>query len=256
MRFLDLDLDAFLGNVKHWGQGKRRPSVKAYPIWTEPELVSFLENQCGLRTNARIPGRYAEEHAAAFGYFGEQMAHGASQLDVTHVDGHADLGMGEPSWVHLLTEQVQMPVAARGNPPTGRRYCTSGCYLAYAVAARWLSSITYVFPARWGNDVPAFFMLNNDLNSGRLQLKGFTRAYFEATKYACDFNRVFSAANATHLEPDIPFQKIEITQYRASLPFERAFLCRSRIFTPKAADRLIPIFCRYIDFDSKSDPFP
>jgi hypothetical protein len=55
---------------------------------------------------------------------------------LVHVDAHADLGLGDASWVHIVSELLRLPVAQRSDPPRGSRFLNAGSYIAYALAAR------------------------------------------------------------------------------------------------------------------------
>lgn len=52
MRFLDIDLDAFLNSVAHWPEGGRLDSEDFIP-WSEERLRDFLERQCLLSREGR-----------------------------------------------------------------------------------------------------------------------------------------------------------------------------------------------------------
>lgn len=251
IRFLDIDLDAFLSNVAHFRSGKRRLSGKEFIPWTESQLAGFLEKQCGLSTKHPIPGRFVIEHDAAFDYWREIVETRGAELDVSHIDGHADLGLGDPSWVHLTETHLHAPVEDRVNPRRGRAFCNAGSYMSYAAAARFLSKFTYAHPSRGGNDLPIIHFLNNDPQSGFLQLKAFP----PKSHRTHDYERL-TADLAVSVEPPIPFQRMHIEEFQATAPFDYALVCQSPAFTPKSADALIQVLARYIVFDSGSAPLP
>src|SRR5262249_39935876 len=134
--FLNLDLDAFLGNVAHSIAGDERRDPDHYKPWREAEVRAFLENQCHLKTSRRVPGRFFVHHDQAFDFWRELVARHQTQIDLVHVDAHADLGFGDASWVHIVSELLRLSVAQRSDPPRGSRFLNAGSYIAYALAAR------------------------------------------------------------------------------------------------------------------------
>lgn len=101
MRFLDIDLDAFLNHVAHWPEGGRLDAESFHP-WAEDRLREFMERQCGLSRSAPIDGWFVTNHDGAFDVMRNIVEGGSGPLEVVHVDAHADLGMGDPSWVDMI----------------------------------------------------------------------------------------------------------------------------------------------------------
>jgi hypothetical protein len=101
--FLNLDLDAFLNDLAYWVSGHERRDPKHYKPWTEAEVRSFLEKQCHLSTSRPIPGRFVVHHDYAFYYWKELTAKHRTQIDLVHVDAHGDFGLGDSSWVNIIT---------------------------------------------------------------------------------------------------------------------------------------------------------
>lgn len=249
LQVLDIDLDAFQSDTVHWKSGKRRLSAKNYVPWTEDQLREFLETRCHLSTELKIPGRYRTEHDGALEFFEGLHDKYGRLLHVAHLDGHADLGLGDPSWVHLIGAWLVKNPSDRRCPPTGTRFCNPGSYLAYAAAARLLASVIYAYPPGGGNDFHTVYFLDNNPQSGFLQLKHFKS--FKPDEY-----EQLTANRATCLEPHIPYRALPITEYQASGAFEAAFVCQSPGFTSKRADRLLYVLEEYIDFDERSDELP
>lgn len=146
---LDIDLDAFLSDTVHWRSGKHRVSKKRYVPWSSDQLREFLEDRCGLSRGTRITGRFAIEHHAALAYMENLHDTVGGKFEVAHIDGHADLGLGDPSWVHLTTEWLAKDPSQRRRPPMHRCMCNPGSFLAYAAAGRLLTGVTYAFPPGW-----------------------------------------------------------------------------------------------------------
>jgi UPF0489 domain len=242
--FLNLDLDAFLSDVADCIAGDDRRD-DSYKPWREEELRAFLERQCHLTRSRPVPGRFVVHHDRAFDYWKELLATHQGQIDLVHVDAHADLGLGDRSWVHVVSELLHLPPDQRTDPPRGSRYLNLGSYIAYALAARWIASMVYVHHpmCQGGGDTPAIYFENNDASPpNRIQLKaykkdGLFRDYPPPIK------------DVIRLEPIVPFTKVAITDFHSHRPFQYALLCQSPGFTPSAADALIPIFDEYIEFD-------
>jgi hypothetical protein len=242
--FLNLDLDAFLNTVAHWIAGDERPDADHYKPWSEAEVRAFLENQCHLTTSRRVPGRFFVHHDQAFDFWRELVASHQMQIDLVHVDAHADLGLGDASWVHVVSKLLRLPVDQRSDPPRGSRFLNAGSYIAYALAARWIASMTYVHHPEEGNDMPPiYFEQNNATPPNRIQLK----AYEKHVLFRVDFP---TAEEAIAFEPVVPFTKMSILDFEADRSFQYAALCQSPGFTPATSDALIPVFKEYIDFVS------
>jgi hypothetical protein len=247
---LDIDLDAFLSDTVHWKSGKRRVSGKRYIPWSCDQLREFLENRCGLSRSAKIPGRYAIEHDAALEFMESLRDTSGLQLEVAHIDGHADLGLGDPSWVHLIGEWLAKEPLQRRAPPMSTKACNPGSFLAYAAAARLLAGVTYAFPPGGGNDFHTIFFHENNPDSGFLELKRFG-TQVDAMEYES-----LTADRAISVEPLIPFQALPIEHFKAKRAFDRGFVCQSPGFTPKKSDSLLYVLAEYVDFDDESDSLP
>jgi len=248
-RILDIDLDAFQSDTMHFKSGKRRLDARQYVPWTDDQLREFLETRCNLSTSLKIPGRYRIEHDGALEFFEGLHNEDGRRLHVAHLDGHADLGLGDPSWIHLMREWLAMNPSDRRRPPKGTKFCNPGSYLAYAAAGRLLDSVIYAYPPGGGNDFHTAYFLDNNPRSGFLQLKHFTSID------VIDYEQL-TAGRAVSLEPRIPYCALPIMEYQAAEDFDDAFVCQSPGFTSKKSDRLLHVLADYIDFDGRSDPLP
>ncbi len=248
VRFLDIDLDAFLDRVAYSKTTDERLDPEEYKPWPEQQVREFLENGCGLSRQAPVPGRCVVHHDAAFDYWKELVGGSGAQIDVVHVDAHADLGLGDRSWAHLVVEHLFQPVPGRADPPRGQRGLNPGSFLAYAVAARWISSITHVHPSCGGGDFPRVHFKDNDPRSGFLELKGFPADFVESLRWRQKYQELTAGA-ATTIEPLVPYRATTMESYRACGPFDHALLAQSPGYTPKTADALIPVIGEYIRFE-------
>ena len=244
MRFLDIDLDAFLSSVAFYRNGGGRLVPEAYQPWTEARMRDFLERQCGLSRDHPIPGWFVEEHDGAFDVMRALVGDACRPLEVVHVDAHADLGMGDPSWVQLI-EHVALPLADQRDPKRGDHALSLGSSLA----ADFISALTYVHPARRGKDLTAIHFRDGDIESGYIEMKAFTRPDLPADGASPDYWRLVKLAPNLALAP-VPFAMATLDDFAATAPFNIGLLCHSPSYTPATADALIPIVGVYIDFQA------
>jgi hypothetical protein len=245
---LDIDLDAFLDNVAHWVRGIRRLNSRDYKPWAQDRLREFLENRCHLSRSNRVTGTFAVHHTEAFDYLMRVAENADAPVAVVHIDGHADLGMGDSSWVYLTRDILARPPERRTNPRRGPKSVNAGSYLAFALATRRIASLTYVHPAGSGADVPEMLFADDDPASGMLQLKRFSPEVIAAR---VPLLQPLRTEHAAALEPPIPFARTLIDAYTAPGRCDGVFLCQSPGYTPRTADALIPIFEEYVDFNPR-----
>jgi hypothetical protein len=150
--------------------------------------------------------------------------------------------MGDVGWQYLTTDLLHQPVSARAE--AARNQVTEGNYLAFAVVAGWIRSITYVAPScRFAEDgvyrrddrIARYFVGDNP-ESGTLSLPLHPQG---------------SGAEVINREPlrrDTPvsFRTINALDFTASSRFDSAFLARSPRYTPIEADQLHPVVRRYL----------
>jgi hypothetical protein len=244
LRFLDIDLDAFLSAVAHWPEGGRL-DPNHYVSWTEARLRDFLERQCGLSRSSPIKGWFVENHDAAFEVMRDLVVGGSGPLEVVHVDAHADLGMGDPSWVDLI-RHVAKPIADRYYPKRATEGLNLGSWLAYALAAELISDLTYVYPAGYGDDLPPIYFPSGDRTAGFIEMKAYTRPDLPMNGSVPDYHELYTLTPDVALAP-VPFRMVTLDDYAAQAPFSAGLLCRSPDYTPETSDALIPIIGEYID---------
>ena len=106
-RILDLDLDFFVHEVVYWPDSDDRPDSDEHPVWAIDDVTAFLRGRCGL--SGRLPGFVTENHGELFPRWRSAIRDGLliAPFHVTHVDAHADLGLGDAGYVYLLTELLQ-----------------------------------------------------------------------------------------------------------------------------------------------------
>ncbi len=252
-RVLDLDLDFFIHGLASMVRfDGPRLDADQYPPRKMADVMAFLEERCHLL--AALPGRAVEHHGDVFTLWRRGLLAGdlVAPFHVTHIDAHADLGMGENGYWHLLTQQLHLPPAERWYPRVStdalERAMTDGSYLAFAVGCRWISDLT-ICPG--GGDIHPYIMEGWDPRSGTIrmprlddtELRGLIQAWAKPT------------FPEDRLEPPVPLTLISRDDFFAPEPFDFIFLARSPAFTPAEAD---PIYDavreRFIDEEAFSPP--
>lgn len=245
-RVLDIDLDFFVEEVAHWrAYDDERLDTAEYPPWDMDVALAFLQDQCGL--TVRLPGIVVERHAELFDHWRGAISAGVltPPLSLTHVDAHADLGMGDAGYVHLMSELLFRPVEQRRHPRTGDWGLGDGNWVSYAVGCRWIGELTYVFNTAGPDpgDVLSYVMENFDPRAAHLELPAIPKESLDNLWMHSDRERV-----VTHREPKVPFRAIPWRSYQASDPFDVVCLTRSPAFTPAQSDALFDeIRQRFID---------
>jgi hypothetical protein len=254
-RVLDLDLDAFIfGKVHHRPPDGPRLDGEEYPPWSVEQVVGFLESNCGL--TSRLPGFAVEHHGELFHRWRDAIDCELlkAPFHVTHVDAHADLGLGDCGYIHLLTELLALPLDARRDPRRGDDALGDGNYLAFALANRWIGDLTYVIGGRMEFEEPAtdyewqpgdllpYLFKDSDLWSRTFELPTLER-----------HNLLDNLTNTERLrplalEPHVPYSWTVCREFRTTEPFDLVCIARSPAYTPAAADAIYEeIRSRYID---------
>ena len=231
MRVLDIDLDFFVTPPAHWvaDDGERLPE-QDYEVCSADETMAYLRDRC--RVSEKLSGWAIEHHDEAFACWRDALASGqlVAPFHVTHLDAHADLGLGDVGYFHLINDVMYRPVPERSAPEVVAPGLTFGNWLAFAVACRWVSDLDYVFGAGGGSDMVGFHM--SDDFSG-LQMKAATR---EQVEYA--LHRPEERLQGEHRDPVVPLRQIRAEDFTAEAPYDAVVLCRSPGYTPASADAL------------------
>jgi hypothetical protein len=242
MRILDIDLDFFLNEVAYFtGEGRRSND---YLPWNEQDVRSFLEDRCHLVRGKRVKGRYIARHHEAFFFWRELLQSGQLQapFEVIHIDAHADLGMGDSGYIYLMTEVLHWDVAQRAVPEAGSDELNEGNYLAFAIACRWISRLTYVAHPRASDDLMWLHFKDFEPRTGILQLRPCTMRQLD--KYLPPREK---RPRRPSTEPEVPFVRISGDAFSTVDPFSFVVLCHSHDFTPPASDALVPVIREYIE---------
>ncbi|MBK5219775.1 MAG: UPF0489 family protein [Thermoleophilia bacterium] len=236
MRILDIDLDFFVEGVAHWRTSDSgRLDGEEYSPWLAADALSFLEQRCLL--NGPLPGLALEHHRELFFRWrdGVEREALATPFHVTHVDAHADLGLGEISYQYLMTSLLFEAPEDRVRPKEGQAGLDDGSFLAFSIACRWISDLVYVFNEGGGQDVFGFFREGFDPTANFIQLAAMTRAEMEMVAGLRGRPR---ETRPQRLEPRVPFAEVPWRDFQADAPFDLIFLTRSPAFTPPQSDVL------------------
>jgi hypothetical protein len=230
-RVLDVDLDFFVEPPVHWPQWDDRCPEEGRHVLRLEEALAFMRTRCLL--NGPLPGGVAEAHDEVFWLWRDAIGSGALEppFHVTHLDAHADLGLGDSGWVYLMTDLLRRDVADRAEPRTGHGALNEGNFLLYALACRWLDSLEYVYGPGGGGDELVYALRDFDREADEVQLKAISS---EAAKRPLDFR----GWDVLHLEPGVPYRRHEADKYQAGTGFDLIFLTRSPLYTPASADAL------------------
>lgn len=251
MKILDIDLDFFLQKKAHSTvTSKRRLNKNEYKCWEKEDAIRFLEENCGLSKSKKIPGRYFIHHVEVFHFLKEiQKTYNFNvRFSIDHVDAHADLGLGDASYNYISAEILHMPLAERHEIKqfNGWYGLSSGNYLAFAIACRWISELKYINNKDWFNDLQSFHFRDLNPESKIIELKKYHDEDIQKMINNGDFYSKALTIKPLELEPAIPFEKIEYENFRNEETYDYILLTQSPGFTPKTADALIEVIKEYM----------
>ena len=253
LKMLDIDMDYFLKEIPIMisENSTDRVSDESYQVWDREEIIYFLEKRLGLSKDKKIKGRVVTHHNEALFYWKELIEDHKllTPFEVIHVDSHADLGLGYPSWTFVMDSLLTMPVEKRMDMDNysnvyEKYYEPSiGDYLLFAIAFRWITRLTYICnPAGMGDDYVWMILKDGIEPNDKIQL-----AHYENMK-AMQINRNTKKYYETAVrEPEVDFEivsQIEEVNYDGS--FDYLSFCISPNYTPASADFIIDLIREYI----------
>jgi hypothetical protein len=234
-RVLDIDLDFFVCPVVHWAS-EERPAAEEHSVWPAVEAAEFLRDRCGL--TEPLPGFMTENHDDLFPMWRRAVEGGILKppFHVTHVDAHADLGLGDAGYVYLMSSLLLQDPENRAypTPPPGGTGVTEGNFLLYAIACRWINDLTYVFGEDGGSDELPYVMKGFDPHADYIQLASMTESEINRLNMRLDERQPI----VSHLEPEIPYRACRWQDFRADESYDFICLTRSPRYAPASADPL------------------
>lgn len=231
MRVLDLDMDFFLSGPCPLALPGKRPDEESAAVWSEQEVVRFLEEQCGLSEAHPLPGAIFDTHDKALDFWQARLADGTltAPFEVVHVDTHSDLAFGPPGTNYVLNVVLSRLPRERAIIDTYRAAVEldEANYLLFALAFRWVSRLAYVRNPKSHQDIPRQ-LLDGD---GNLQLRSFISAMMEGKNGK---------------EPVIEFDVYDDYREFGRHGYDFVTMAQSPRYAPKSADRIMEIVRRYI----------
>lgn len=253
MRILDIDMDYFLKEIPIMisGNSTVRISDDDYPVWSKDEVIDFFENRLGLSKEIKIKEKIVTHHNEALYHWRKlvQEYRLSVPFEVVHIDSHADLGLGYPSWVFILDSLLSVPVEERikienyGDLFEKYYEPSIGDYLLFALAFRWISKLVYVCnPTDMGNDYVWMILKDGIESNDKIQL-----AYnkeMKAVEIASNTEKYYATA---YRDPEVNFEivrRVEDVSYNGD--FDYIIFYVSPNYTLAAADFIIDIMREYI----------
>ena len=232
-KVLNLDLDFFVSPIEQYrsDEDQRLPD-DGYEVWDEDSLRTFLENQCGIISTNRTKGWIVKYHKEVFFLWRQLIEKGqiSHPFELWHVDAHDDLGSGfmDQGFFDVITRLVFNPPSER--PDSDLSKLTSGNYLLFALACRWIKSLAIIRHPEDNEQIPDN-ILSDDAKY--IEIRGWIKG---------DTN-----SPPDHVEPRIPFKDLQLTNFNHRTGFDYVFVSLSPSFTPPKADSLVGIIEDYIE---------
>jgi hypothetical protein len=243
MRILNIDLDFFLSDIRYSPRNRLRPTAKDFKPWPPEAVHDFMERNCGLDPAVRLPGILVKTHDEVFDIWKKQIQTGQlkTPFDVVHIDAHADLGLGDASYTYILGDLLHALPSDRQDPKRGGSTgLHEGNYLAFAVACRWLRTLTYVYHPARRNDLPRFLFRGHDTATKLIELACYRPE--DATRLAS----VKTSPAPLSMEPAVPMNIVSKNDFRERDGFAFGYVSLSPLYTPKEAEVLVPVIGRYV----------
>lgn len=263
MKILDLDMDYFMDEIAHTPfEVVDRLDEGSYggSVWSKDRVRRFLEDNLGLSKNSKILGRVVVGHNEALFFWEELIKQGKinDPFEVVHVDSHADLGLGCPSYDFLQNSFLTFPVEMRRRI---RDYefndeikdISIGDYLLWAVAYGMISKIIYCAnPNGDKNDYVWETLKDFKENliwdqsvSNYIQLK--YNNQMEWPKYNSSDAYKEKYILGAIKDPEVELKIIPtIEDVRFQGDFDYAVIAQSPNYTPASADFILDVFREYI----------
>ena len=231
MRVLDLDMDFFLSGPCPLAEKGERPDEACADVWSEEEVVRFLEEQCGLSREHPVPGAIFDTHDKALDYWAARLEDESltAPFEVVHVDTHSDLAFGPPGTNYVLNVVLSRQPQQRAIIDTYRDAVEldEANYLLFALAFRWVSRLAYVRNPKSHQDIPRQLL---DA-AGDIHLRSF-------------ISQMMESKNGK--EPVIPFAVYnDYTQFKQH-GYDFVTMAQSPRYAPASADKIMEIVGRYI----------
>lgn len=242
-RFLDIDMDFFLNDIAYGMTGEDRLDDNDYEPWSEERFRYFLEEKCLLSKHNKIPGRVIKHHNQAFNFWEELITDKviSQPFDITHIDAHSDLGLGDSGWFYIVTELLHYPIEDRIKVLKREKVKLSN-YLAFVIACGWAEKITFVTHPDWNfDDFFPIYLKDFDDYSNFFEFKAYGNAC-DLSDLAIHPNRF----NPVRKDPLIPYSIFSSENFKAEKKYDGLVFCQSPQYTPSSADYMLEVIKEYI----------
>lgn len=251
---LDIDLDFFLNpRPRRLARGDRL-SAEEYEPWSRQAVDTFLTQRCKLSKANPLPGSVVVCHHELFDQWKQLIASGelVAPFHLTHVDSHADMGMGDASYMYIMCDLLHQERSSRTDPKRGGwSGLGEGNFVSFAVACQWIGRITYVHHpdvprqnrgvgGSYQHDIGDSLFRDGDPHSGIIQLKKYPR-------HVAGKGVRLTELSPQELQPEVPIELVDGESYRADEPFAFLFAAHSPRYTPPTADPLLEVIRQFIE---------
>lgn len=246
---LDIDLDIFLDPRPCHRAREGRLSSSEYRAWTPEEVEWFLVHHCNLSAVKPIPGKVVSLHHELFDVWDKLIGNGqlAAPFSVTHLDSHADMGMGDASLGYIMCDLLHCDLVSRRNPQSGGAYgLLEGNYVAFALACGWINDIKYVQHPQTQSDnlglpdIADRLFRNNDPTCGIIQLKSYPAGSDNG------IDRYWELAPPIKLEREVPIEFHDRDTFTSADSFSFFFVAQSPNYTPATSDVILSSIRKFI----------
>jgi len=231
MRVLDLDMDFFLSAPCPLAEYGKRPEESCARAYSDEEVRRFLEQQCGLSREHPVPGAIFDTHDKALDFWQARLQEGSlkAPFEVVHVDTHSDLAFGPPGTGYVMNVVLSRREAQRVMIDDYREIheLDEANYLLFALAFRWISSLSYVRNPKSHQDIPKQ-LLDSD---GNIFLRSYVSALMEGLNGR---------------EPVIPFDVYDDYRTFHQTGYDFVTMAQSPRYAPRSSDRIMDIVREYI----------
>jgi hypothetical protein len=245
IKILDIDLDFFLDNVpKGIGaiEKNKRQSSQDYHPWEPAKVIELLETSFRLEKDAQLTGMLFEHHDEVFWFLSKLQAESDYNLifSIDHLDGHADLGFGDTSYIHICTDLLFKPKEERYKNLQSK--VTEGNFLAYLIACGWVKELNYINHPGQFNDAFWIYFQNFEYKTEVIKMPALNKS--DIDDVIRDRASSIPKINPKY-EPTVPCRLIEYASFNAVKQYDYLFLTKSPEYTPVESDSLIPLIMNY-----------
>jgi hypothetical protein len=241
---LDIDLDFFLDRILYCAdEPQSRPKAADFNVDSTESALSFLQDQCQLIKGFTRPGACCVQHKEVFFHWERMIKEGVlkTPFEVIHIDAHADMGFGNPSCLYIAEQYLAQPLKKRKVPLRGGPWALNNCnFLAYALAARWIGSLTYVTHPRYEDDVQWVHMKDFSTTSGFVEMKQFEPGVAQRLN-----DPMAIKTEPFRAEPAIPMTVVPRADFQLNRTPDFVFISQSPGYAPTTAD---PLYKAISDF--------